>query len=106
MALKAILNQQTDYTGEFPVEYAKSGLWRFNEADPDENDELLDSSGCGRNFAIINWSGTTASMSKSSWGRQFRFNINNPLRKRPTCRSPMTAASLQTSVNALWWVAG
>ena len=78
MALKSILNQQTDFTGEYPAEYAKSGLWRFNEADPDENDELLDSSGQGRNFAIINWSGTTATLSRSPKGRQFRLNLNNP----------------------------
>lgn len=78
MSLKAILNKQTDFTGEFPVENAASGLWRFNEAQPDENEELLDSSGLGRNFAIINWNGTTANLSNSPKGRQFRFNINNP----------------------------
>ena len=37
MALKTILNQQTDFTGEFPVEWAKDGLWRMNESAPDEN---------------------------------------------------------------------
>lgn len=78
MSLKTILNKQTDFTGEFPVEYAASGLWRFNESAPDENTSLVDESGCGRNFAIINWSGTTANLSKSPKGRQFRFNINNP----------------------------
>jgi len=45
MALKTILNQQTDFTGEFPVEWAKDGLWRMNESAPDENNNLLDSSG-------------------------------------------------------------
>lgn len=78
MALKAILNKQIDFTGEFPTENAKSGLWRFNEADPDANTELLDSSGNSRNFRIINWSGTTANLSNSPKGRQFRMNINNP----------------------------
>ena len=78
MSLKTILNKQTDFTGEFPAEYAASGLWRFNESNPDEDTSLLDESGCGRNFAIINWSGTTANLSKSPKGRQFRFNINNP----------------------------
>lgn len=78
MALKAILNKQIDFTGEFPTENAKSGLWRFNEADPDANTELLDSSGSSRNFRIINWSGTTANLSNSPKGRQFRMNINNP----------------------------
>lgn len=78
MALKTILNQQTDFTGEFPAEYAASGLWRFNESDPDEHDNLLDSSGCGRDFHIINWNGTSASMTASPKGRQFRMNIVNP----------------------------
>ena len=78
MSLKTILNKQTDFTGEFPAEYAASGLWRFNETNPDEDTSLLDESGCGRNFTIINWSGTTANLSKSPKGRQFRFNINNP----------------------------
>lgn len=78
MSLKTILNKQTDFTGEFPAEYAASGLWRFNESAPDEDTSLVDESGCGRNFAIINWSSTTANLSKSPKGRQFRFNINNP----------------------------
>lgn len=78
MALKMILNKQTDFTGEFPAEYAASGLWRFNESAPDENTALADSSGYGRNFTVVNWSGTTANLSKSPRGRQIRFNINNP----------------------------
>ena len=78
MSLKTILNKQTDFTGEFPAEYAASGLWRFNESAPDEDTSLVDESGCGRNFTIVNWSGTTANLSKSPKGRQFRFNINNP----------------------------
>lgn len=78
MSLKTILNKQTDFTGEFPAEYAASGLWRFNESTPDEDTALADSSGCWRDFAIVNWSGTTANLSKSPKGRQIRFNINNP----------------------------
>lgn len=78
MSLKMILNKQTDFTGEFPVEYAASGLWRFNESAPDEDTALADSSGYGRNFTVVNWSGTTANLSKSPKGRQIRFNINNP----------------------------
>jgi phage minor structural protein len=78
MALKIILNKQTDFTGEFPAEYAASGLWRFNESAPDEDTSLADSSGYGRNFTIVNWSGTTANLSNSPKGRQIRFNINNP----------------------------
>lgn len=78
MALKMILNKQTDFTGEFPAEYATSGLWRFNESAPDEDTALADSSGYGRNFTVVNWSGTTANLSNSPKGRQIRFNINNP----------------------------
>ena len=78
MALKTILNQQTDFTGEFPVEWAKNGLWRMNESAPDENNNLLDSSGAGRPAFINNWSGTTASMRSGQKGNYFRFNINNP----------------------------
>ena len=43
MGLRMILNKQTDFTGEFPVEYAKDGLWRFNENAPDADTELIDS---------------------------------------------------------------
>ena len=78
MALKAILNKQTDFTGEFPAEYAASGLWRMNESAPDEDNALADSSGNGRKMVIVNWSGTTANLNKSPKGRQLRFNINNP----------------------------
>jgi len=78
VALKAILKQQSDFTGEFPTEKAKSGLWLFNEAEPDENTSLLDSSGCGRNFVINGWKGTTATLPTGPWGRYFRFNSNNP----------------------------
>lgn len=82
MALKTILKDTTDFTGEFPSEYAKSGLWRFNEAEPDEDKALLDSSGYGRNFTVVNWSGTTASLVTSPKGRQIKFNINNPITEK------------------------
>lgn len=88
MSLKTILNKQTDFTGEFPAEYAASGLWRFNESAPDEDTALADSSGCGRNFTIVNWSGTTANLSKSPKGRQIRFNINNPTSEKTHLQVP------------------
>ena len=78
MSLKTILNKQKDFTGEFPAEYASSGLWRFNESEPDDDTALADESGNGRNFTIVNWSGTTANLSTSPKGRQIRFNINSP----------------------------
>lgn len=86
MALKAVLNRQTDFTGEFPAVKAKSGLWRFNEADPDENTSLLDSSGCGRNFVIDGWEGTTADLPSGPWGRYFRMNLSNPTTEKTHLR--------------------
>jgi len=68
VALKKILNTQPDFTGEFPAEYAKSGLWRFNESTVDDNDSVSDSSGCGRSLKFINWSGTTAYLTESQKG--------------------------------------
>ena len=65
MSLKTILNQQTDFTGEFPVGWAKDGLWRMNESAPDENNNLLDSSGAERPAFINNWSGTTGTGRKA-----------------------------------------
>lgn len=78
MSLKSILSTQTDFTGEFPAEYAKDGLWRFNESEPDADDMLLDSSGQNRKMYINNWSGTTASLRAGYKGNYFRLNINNP----------------------------
>ena len=53
-------------------------MWRMNESAPDENNNLLDSSGAGRPAFINNWSGTTASMRSGQKGNYFRFNINSP----------------------------
>ncbi len=78
MSLKTILNKQTDFTGEFPVEFAKDGLWRFNEAAPDADTCFADSSGKNRRAYINNWSGTTASLVDGIFGTYFRMNINNP----------------------------
>ena len=50
----------------------------MNESAPDENNNLLDSSGAERPAFINNWSGTTASMRSGQKGNYFRFNINNP----------------------------
>ena len=78
MAVKTTLTTQEDFTGEFPAAWAASGLWRFNESEPDSNDRLMDSSGNGRDFNIVNWSGTTANLLEGLRGHFFRFNINNP----------------------------
>lgn len=78
MSLKTILNKQTDFTGEFPAEYAKGGLWRFNEDAPTGEYYLADSSGNGRDAYINKWTGTTASLVDGVFGSYFRMNINNP----------------------------
>jgi len=78
VALKTILNKQTDFTGEFPVEYAKSGLWRFNDVSVDEYGYLADSSGLDRKIELVNYLGTTTSLQSGQKGRQIRININNP----------------------------
>lgn len=78
MSLTTILNQESDFTGEFPAEYAKDGLWRFNEDAPDADTCLADSSGNGRNAYINKWSGTTASLVDDIFGSYFRMNISNP----------------------------
>ena len=76
MGLQAVLNTQTDFTGEFPEEYAKDGLWRFNEAGPDGDAMLSDSSGKGgaaRPHPSAPDSGGTISASTSQ----------TPLRRKP-----------------------
>lgn len=106
MSLKTILNKQTDFTGEFPAEYAASGLWRFNESAPDEDTSLVDESGCGRNFTISTGLALPQTSPKAQKvASSDSISTTRPL-KRPTCRSPMTAASLQTSVNASLWAVG
>ncbi len=78
MALKNTLNTQDAFTGEFPTAWAPDGLWRFNEASPDADTCLADSSGKGRKAYINKWSGTTASLKTGNFGRYFQLNINNP----------------------------
>lgn len=78
MSLKTILNTQTAFTGEFPTDKAKSGLWRFNENAPDSDTCLSDSSGNNRKMYINNWNGTTAALINGILGTHFRMNINNP----------------------------
>ena len=78
MAVKSTLNKQTDFTGEFPAEYAKDGLWRFNENAPDADTMLSDSSGRGRKMFVSGWSGTSAGFRNGQKGRHFRMNITNP----------------------------
>jgi len=78
VAVRSILTSQEDFTGEYPVTERTSALWRFNESAPDSNTQLRDSSGHGRHFTISGWSGTTASLPVSRFGRYFRQNISNP----------------------------
>jgi len=73
-----MLNKQTDFTGEFPAEHAKDGLWRFNESEPDENTCLADSSGKDRKMYISGWDSATASLRGDQKGKYFQLNTNNP----------------------------
>lgn len=78
MAMKIMLTSQEDFTGEYPSAWAASGLWRFNESAPDSNTRLADSSLHGRDFTVVNLSGTTANMTRGQKGYYFRLNLNNP----------------------------
>ena len=78
MAVKSILTNQEDFTGEFPITPQTAAMWRFNEAAPDSSTRLADSSGKGRHFTISSWSGTTAGLHNGRYGRYFKQNISNP----------------------------
>jgi phage minor structural protein len=78
MAVKSILTNQEDFTGEFPITPQTFAMWRFNEAQPDGSTRMMDSSGNGRHFTISGWSGTTAGILNGRYGRYFKQNINNP----------------------------
>ena len=105
MAVRTILTAQEDFTGEFPADCAASGLWRFNEAEPDGNDRLADSSGNGRDFTVVNWSGTTASMRQGQKGRYFRMNITNPTSEK-TCLQAVNDGSIFAGLGARLIVGG
>lgn len=89
MPVVSTLTTQEDFTGEFPITPQTGGMWRFNEAAPDENSLLLDSSHQGRHFRISGWSGTTASLIAGRHGRYLRMNTNDPA----TERTHLTAAN-------------
>lgn len=79
MAVKSILSQVVDFTGEFPVQPTSGALWCFNEADPPvDNPILADASGNGMDFHIVNWGGTSAAMRNGRLGRYIRINPVNP----------------------------
>ena len=106
MAVKSVLTRQEDFTGEIPAEWAASGLWRFNEAEPDENDRLMDSSGQGRAFNIINWSGTTASMRRSLKAMTSASISITLLRRKHIFKWSTMALFLPSWASASWWEAG
>ena len=89
MALKTILNKQTDFTGEFEATSKTGGLWRMNESNSDidaNNCYISDSSSCGRSAEVVNWEGTTATMRSGHLGRYFRFNTNSPTTEKSHLR--------------------
>jgi hypothetical protein len=71
MTVKSVLTVQEDFTGEFPITEHTAAMWRFNEAAPDSNTRLMDSSGKNRHFTVSGWSGTTASLVNGRHGRYF-----------------------------------
>lgn len=77
MAVKSVLTNQTDFTGEFPYSDTLSGLWRFNEA-VSTDCFVYDSSPHGRNMQIVNYEGTTAAIRNGKMGMYVRFNTTNP----------------------------
>ena len=97
MALKTILNRQEDFTGEFPKEYATSGLWRFNDEAWDENGLLTDSSGQNRKLEVVNRIGVTAGLVSSGLGGSIKINLNDPANEKLYLKPPMTARSFRTS---------
>ncbi|MCM1333776.1 MAG: phage tail protein [Bacteroides sp.] len=81
MAVRSVLTTQEDFTGEFPKDCARSGLWRMNETSPEKTDGeyfLSDSSGQNRNAKIHRWEAATAAFRNGSLGRYFRQNTNDP----------------------------
>jgi len=78
MALKIHIQTQEDFTGEFPLEFAKSGLWRFNENDIDDQGYLLDSSENNRKMEVINRAGTTAGLRAGAMGNYVQINLHDP----------------------------
>ncbi|MGF7143219.1 phage minor structural protein [Anaerotaenia torta] len=82
MAIKSILTAQEDFTGEYAPTEKTGALWRFNEDAPDSSTALADSSGHNRRLTVSGWSGTTASLPLSRYGRYFRMNISNPATER------------------------
>jgi len=77
MAIKSVLTNQTDFTGEIPATPNTGALWRFNEAAPD-NLHFTDSSGHNRVLTASGWAGTTAQMIAGKLGQYYRQNTNVP----------------------------
>lgn len=63
MAVKTTLTAQEDFAGNFHLPMGASLSWRFNESNRTAmTGFLMDSSGNGRDFNIVNWSSTTANL--------------------------------------------
>lgn len=78
MAIIGTLNKQSDFTGEVPLNFGGSGLWRFNESSPDSDHNVMDSSENNRSMYIENWEGTTCTLTGGKTGRYLRMNISSP----------------------------
>ncbi len=81
MSIRSVITTQEDFTGEFPVKYAASGLWRFDETEPENVDgeyRLSDSSDKKRYAVIHNCNSPTAALLPGKMGNYFRLNTNDP----------------------------
>ena len=81
MAVRSVLKEQTDFTGEFPLSATMAGLWRFNDVVSEEH-YVSDSSVHGRNMKIVNYEGTTAAVRDGKMGRYVRFNTTDPAKEK------------------------
>jgi len=75
MAVIAILTEQSDFTGEFPITDHAVGVWRLNEAAvaEDETVSFPDASAYGRDLVLV---GTDYALTKGVLGNAIRLNAS------------------------------
>lgn len=95
MGLKLLVNATEDFTGEFQKTANTQAQWKMNDTPSDDVLYLDDSSGYGRDFSIVNWSGTTASTRAGKLGKYFRFNTVDPATEQSYLKATNTGDFLQ-----------
>ena len=73
MAVIAILTEQTDFTGEFPITDHAVGVWRLNEAivADDESVSFPDAGAYGRDLVPV---GTDYTLTSGIYGKAVALN--------------------------------